>query len=369
RPPVRKGPPPSAVALRSMSRAEWERNRRAQDFEPGPQQQATRPLPRAPEPRPKPAESEYDRDLSSARTAPGNNQEPESEKARNAETTNRVAKETQAREKDSFAPNIASKTTAPTEQPVAGGAPGQRAAGNSGTGDEQRAPATRRGQAELELPSASKRDELALKTEPGQRGPGVGVSNRRESEAMAGNSRRLRTQQGTGGQDDEASQGQASSGGLAALMPSAAAMGRIVGAAPQDVYQDVDEGEETLLNTRSWKHAGFFNRMYRRVEEEWRVLRELRRRDASLEIYGGQKYTTVVGVTLDEDGRVADVALLSSSGLTFLDQEAIRAFTRNGTFPNFPKELVKENGVLKLRFGFIVDLTGVTRRDSLRYWE
>jgi TonB family protein len=76
-----------------------------------------------------------------------------------------------------------------------------------------------------------------------------------------------------------------------------------------------------------------------------------------------------VGVTLSESGKVEDVTVLRSSGLTFLDQEAISAFTRNGIFPNFPKELVDESGVVRLRFGFIVDLTGVRHRDALRYWQ
>ena len=72
-------------------------------------------------------------------------------------------------------------------------------------------------------------------------------------------------------------------------MPSQAVMDKIIGAAPNDHLQDVEEGEGTFLNTREWKYASFFNRVKQSVGMHWDPNAQLRRRDPTGSIYGGTR--------------------------------------------------------------------------------
>lgn len=73
-------------------------------------------------------------------------------------------------------------------------------------------------------------------------------------------------------------------------------------------------------------HCPFWNRVRQSVHEHWNPIHELRRRDPAGLIFGKAARTTVLRVTIDEAGNIATIAVKASSGLDFLDEEAIRAF-------------------------------------------
>ena len=71
---------------------------------------------------------------------------------------------------------------------------------------------------------------------------------------------------------------------------------------------------------------------------------------------------------LKPNGHLANVALESPSGLEFLDDEAIQAFRAAQPFPNPPRGLVDANdGLIKFQFGFLFDLSGVSRPQLFKY--
>jgi TonB family protein len=155
-------------------------------------------------------------------------------------------------------------------------------------------------------------------------------------------------------------------GGSAALMPSEEQMARAVGSGTQDALKDIDDGEETALNSKRWKFASFFNRVKKQVADHWHPEEAYRRSDPTGSVYGSKNRLTVLRVQLKPDGTLANVALEQASGVEFLDDEAIEAFKQAQPFPNPPLQLV-DQGTINFRFGFLFELSGAPRMRLFRY--
>ena len=134
------------------------------------------------------------------------------------------------------------------------------------------------------------------------------------------------------------------------------------GAGSPDYLRDVDDGDETSLNSKKWKHAAFFNRIKRAVAVQWHPDLVYIRHDPSGNVYGVKDRVTVLRVQLSPDGKLAVAPTVSrTSGVDFLDDEAIDAFKRAQPFPNPPKELIEGDGQIHFTFGFIFELSGRTK--------
>jgi hypothetical protein len=150
-------------------------------------------------------------------------------------------------------------------------------------------------------------------------------------------------------------------GGDLALMPSPAQLARAIGSGTQDALKDVDDGEETALNSKKWRFASFFNRVKHQVEEHWHPAEVYHRRDPTGAIYGHTNRLTMVRVQLKPNGHLANVALE-------LPSEAIQAFRAAQPFPNPPRGLIDANdGLINFQFGFLFDLSGVSRPVLFKY--
>lgn len=117
-----------------------------------------------------------------------------------------------------------------------------------------------------------------------------------------------------------------------------------------------EEGEATMLNTRSFKYWDFFQRVKERVRQEWEPGEVYRKRDPYGKVYGQQDRLTILHVVLDDKGNVVRLEVVKESGLPFLDQEAIRAFREAAPFPNPPKGLQDEKGKIAFNFGFLLEI-------------
>jgi TonB family protein len=156
-------------------------------------------------------------------------------------------------------------------------------------------------------------------------------------------------------------------GGSPALQPTSQQLARVVGGSTQDALKDVDEGEETALNSKKWRFATFFNRVKKQVSEHWHPEEAYRRRDPTGAVYGRQNRYTELRITLKPDGRLANVGVNLPSGLEFLDDEAITAFKDAQPFPNPPRQLLEANGVINFSFGFLYDLNGPPQMRWFKY--
>ena len=146
------------------------------------------------------------------------------------------------------------------------------------------------------------------------------------------------------------------------LAPSTALLQQALGegAGSPDYLHDLDDGEATGLNAKKWKFAAFFNRMKSLVRGEWHPDQLLSRHDPSGNIYGAKDRVSVLRVELKLDGRVQDVRIKQTSGVEFLDEEAMSAFRRAQPFENVPQPLADPDGVVRFNFAFIVQLSGRT---------
>lgn len=300
--------------------------------------------------------------------APGNNEEDPDAKYL-AEHSNKVKKESRAKEQTPFYRNAMPQrtTTVPQQGVGSDDVAKEQLAGNDGLGSDDR-PLRDESQRKrmFEVPDVKARQEIAMKTDPNSPGPGLDISNRTESDEVQGNSDRLKMTPGSEGGDEESSQGKRGKTGVANLMPSSAVLDKITGAAANDHLSDVDEGEGTFLNTKEWKYASFFNRVKQSIGMHWDPNQTIRQRDPSGQIYGGRDRYTVLSVTLNENGRLKDIYVEKSCGLDFLDLEAIRSFERAQPFPNPPPGLVATDSTVKFSFGFFLDMSGGPRMRLFR---
>ncbi|MFT3707622.1 MAG: cell envelope integrity protein TolA [Archangium sp.] len=276
-----------------------------------------------------------------------------------AETNNVAKKETRAKETSPFYRNAMPQRTAPqkTEGNGTSESAKPQVAGNEGMGDDDRPLNEKNAKLAMQVPDTQKRSEVAIKSTD-QAGPGLAINNRTETEEVKGNSDRLRLIPGSINGGEDASAGRIGKAGVLNLLPSAAVVDKITGAAPNDFLKDVDEGDGTYLSTREWKYASFFNRVKQSVGQNWTPTEQLRLRDPTGQIYGGRDRYTILNVTLDGNGRLKDAFVDKSSGLDFLDLEAIKAFERAQPFPNPPPGLLANDQTVRFQFGFYLELSG-----------
>jgi TonB family protein len=355
------------VALRPMSADQWAANRgeKTPSQAPGgPRVQAEHsPAPKKDVP-PKQPDPDRKPPAPHVATAPGNGQT--SPDARfSAETSNKVERQTVARDRSPEFRNPMPRrtTTVPTEGDGRDDVEHAQIAGNEGLGDDDRPllGASQR-QLALEIPDVRGRDELKVEA-PASFGPGPTVANRTQSEELKGNSDRLRIQPGQPSAAQQGAAGRVGSPGALNLFPSQATLDRITGSAPSDllITDELEEGDATFLNTREWKYASFYTRLKQGIGRTWNPIRELHRRDPTLGMYAGRDRVTVVSVTLGEKGEVKDVYVVRSSGLDFLDLEAMQAFYRAQPFPNLPAGMKEADGTVRFNFSFAVILSEAPR--------
>ncbi|HEY5925836.1 MAG TPA: TonB family protein [Kofleriaceae bacterium] len=158
----------------------------------------------------------------------------------------------------------------------------------------------------------------------------------------------------------EIPRGQAGAGGGAPdvpnLKPSQDVLERAIGGGNVDHLDDVANGDETALNAKRWIHASFFNRLKRQVAQNWDPASVWRRRDPNGSVYGYKTRVTEVRVALTPKGEIAKVVVTTPSGVSELDDEAVRAFQAAAPFVNAPKELASDDGLITFAFSFYFEI-------------
>ncbi len=126
-----------------------------------------------------------------------------------------------------------------------------------------------------------------------------------------------------------------------------------------DYIKDVDQGLETLLNTREFKYYSYYNRIRRQLAQHWegRVREKLSkmfnegRSPASVE----SDRITKLMIVLNSAGTLVKVQVLRDSGVSDLDDAAIEAFRAAAPFPNPPKGIIESDGTVKIRWDFVIE--------------
>jgi TonB family protein len=174
------------------------------------------------------------------------------------------------------------------------------------------------------------------------------------------------TEPGGGGQPGDAN-GAPPVPSMKQLRPSEGAL-KGAGVGSYDALDDVDEGQDTLLNTKRWKYASFFNRVKRAVAQNWHPAEVWSMRDPTGKIYGTKDRLTVLKVSLKPDGSLANVMIVQPCGVDFLDDEAVHAFKEAQPFPHPPGGLVdKDSNLITFRFGFQFNISDGSGWKIFRY--
>ena len=160
----------------------------------------------------------------------------------------------------------------------------------------------------------------------------------------------------------EESRGQAGAGGGAPqvpnLKPSKEVLERAIGGGSVDHLEDVENGDETSLNSKRFIYASFFNRLKRQVRQNWDPATVWRRSDPDGSVHGFKTRVTEVRVTLTAKGDLQKIVVTSPSGVSELDDEAVRAFQASAPFPNPPDGLASKEGLITFAFGFYFEIGG-----------
>ena len=283
-----------------------------------------------------------------------------------SEHDSRVLKETRARETSAFFKNALSKVQKEgvqqrVEQAKAEPKPAEmpegltQAPGEKGGGKIAKAEAAR-------VPQRDRQDRVQLKLD--EYGT---VKNRSASDPLAGQGRKLAlAQPARPGTASNEGNGPGAPGNLPGAPGGKAlalkltldnplqSLGPIAGGPMPDQLLNVDEGEETLLNSRSFRYAGYLNRVKETVGRIWvtDVQDVSERRDPTGATFSYKDRTTVVEYTLDKAGEIKDIKVQASSGVDFLDRVAVDAFRKAERFPNPPAGLLGDQGVVTLQFAF-----------------
>ena len=211
----------------------------------------------------------------------------------------------------------------------------------------------------FEIPEIMRRESLRLKLDLS-----IGeIAATQASEALRGNSARLRLQDGRPDKNKNVGSGEKGVHDSNVAMftrPSLDRLDMVTGAPSNDHIEDVPKGAATLLNSREFKYATFFNRVKRGVSQYWSpvVGEEYLRRDPYGNIYGVKDRRTLLSVSLDDNGELIDVELLqvtlagSWGGVKVVDNVAIQSFRDASPFPNPPLGLVENDGRIHFQFGF-----------------
>ncbi|TMB36805.1 MAG: energy transducer TonB [Deltaproteobacteria bacterium] len=321
-----------------------------------PQQQIPR-LPVAPVPPPEKEEKLERGQVVSL--GPTNEQAPDKATKYLSEKDSRVEKETRARETSAFYKNALSKLQkegrtdkAEAGAPATSAHPGDN--GTAGGGARQK-----RQREVAQLPGRERMDPLRL-----EEAPDGTVRNREGTDAFKGTGNRIA--RADPGSDGKASSIGPGSPGAEPGMPGdlrplkltlnepVGATGPIAGGPMPDDLRGIEEGEGTFLNARSFKFAGFLNRVKETVGRVWtqKVIDASGKRDPTGQLYSYKDRRTVIEFTLDRQGEITDVHVAASSGVQYLDEVAVDAFRIVQRFPNPPPGLIREDGTVKLPFAF-----------------
>ncbi|MDO8461770.1 MAG: energy transducer TonB [Deltaproteobacteria bacterium] len=122
---------------------------------------------------------------------------------------------------------------------------------------------------------------------------------------------------------------------------------------PEDFYPDYKVGDHTYLNVLRYPNVAYFVRLKKIFKMTFDPVSALR--ESTYQISRGQ-IEVVLGVSVDRTGRLSQIGLLRSSGISRYDQEALRTIRDSSPFAAPPQEFLDASGQLRMSWTFTVYL-------------
>jgi TonB family protein len=128
-----------------------------------------------------------------------------------------------------------------------------------------------------------------------------------------------------------------------------------------DRVPDVEQGSESVLDSKAHLYASFFTRMRGRILEHWNAQKAIDRYDPQGRQLDGKVRTTVVRMHIGRDGKIGKLVVAAESEVDYLDDEALRALKAAGPFPNPPEGLFDGEDEFVMQIAFAVEPDGAIR--------
>lgn len=125
-----------------------------------------------------------------------------------------------------------------------------------------------------------------------------------------------------------------------------------------DHLKNVENGLETMLNSREFVYYTYYQRIRGRIRQYWEPsIREKVKKvfAEGRSIASTRDHITRVIIVLDRNGALQKVQVVGESGVRDLDDAAVEAFRAAEPFPNPPKGLIETDGTIKIQWDFILE--------------
>lgn len=125
-----------------------------------------------------------------------------------------------------------------------------------------------------------------------------------------------------------------------------------------DYLKEVKDGAQTMLSTREFLYYSYYNRIRGQLKQYWepRIKEKVKKIFATgRSIASDEDRITRVLIVLNDAGTLVKVQVVGESGVRDLDDAAVEAFRQAAPFPNPPKGIVDTDGLIKIRWDFILE--------------
>lgn len=138
--------------------------------------------------------------------------------------------------------------------------------------------------------------------------------------------------------------------------------------ATDDYLRDVKTGMETMLSTREFVYYSYYQRIKERLRQHWEPSIRARMKSylrQGRNIASTHDHVTQVLITLNRNGELVRVEVVTPSGLQLLDEAATDAFRSAQPFPNPPNGMVEKDGNIRIRWDFILEAKNLRIRKEI----
>lgn len=131
--------------------------------------------------------------------------------------------------------------------------------------------------------------------------------------------------------------------------------------APSEAFMDrLRRGDELKVNAQLFDYGQYINRMRDKLSARWNAKSTL-----SPQMWSQRVVQVSIAVILDRAGEIVELRNLATSRFKAYDDEALRTLRESGPFPNPPKSLIQEDGLIYLTWNFTFSLDGWGQRRSV----
>lgn len=111
------------------------------------------------------------------------------------------------------------------------------------------------------------------------------------------------------------------------------------------------KGEQLKANAREFDYGNYILRMLRKLTQTWTP-----QRTVSSGMYQYREIRVDIAVVLNNLGEIVELRTTNHSLFPNYDQEAIRALTESGPYPNPPKSLIQDDNLVYIPWSFVLTM-------------